>query len=571
MESGRRFTLRWYAARAVPCPDGGWIGTDGNAERKVSTTSVGHAYVMAETAAPPTDARSRAKQPRRIGPGIVVGSICAAVAIGVAQLTAGIVNPEASPIVAVGGTAIDATPEWLKGFAIRTFGANDKRVLLAGIGVTLAVVAVVIGVAAVRRPMAGYAGLAVFGLVGVAAALTRPDGAPIDALPSITGGLAGALMLWMFLPAVAPSFATPAPVRTTPTGIDRRRFFLTGAAGAAAAVVAGGAGRVFAQRFEADASRAAVHLPSSAVTSPARAGTDLTVPGLSPFITSNAEFYRVDTALLVPAVKAEDWRLRIHGMVDHEMTLTFDQLMNRPLIERDITLNCVSNEVGGGYIGNARWLGTRLESILDEVGVDPTADQLVSRSVDGFTVGTPTAVAMDGRDAMLAIAMNGEPLPLDHGFPVRMLVPGLYGYVSATKWVVDIELSTFDAFDAYWIRRGWAQQAPVKTASRIDTPRANARLDAGTVPVAGVAWAQHRGIASVDLRADDGPWMPARLSAEDTVDTWRQWLVMWDATPGDHLLEVRATDQTGAVQTEASAPPFPDGATGYHAIVVQVT
>jgi DMSO/TMAO reductase YedYZ molybdopterin-dependent catalytic subunit len=430
-----------------------------------------------------------------------------------------------------------------------------------------------IGAVATRRPSAGYAGLAVFGLIGVAAALTRPTARPIDAFPSVVGGLAGALMLRTFLRALSPPLSSsPPPEQPAPAGIDRRRFFLTGAAGFAAAVVAGGAGRMFARRFEADASRAAVHLPSTAAaTSGPPAGADLRVPGLPPFITPNEDFYRVDTALLVPAVKAEEWQLRIHGMVERELTITFDQLVARSLIERDITLTCVSNEVGGEYAGNARWLGAPLKDLLDEAGVDPAADQLVSRSVDGFTAGSPTGVVMDGRDAMLAIAMNGEPLPLDHGFPVRMVVPGLYGYVSATKWIVEIELTTFDAFDAYWIRRGWAEPAPIKTQSRIDTPSSSGRLRAGTVPVAGVAWAQHRGIEAVGLRIDGGPWMAAELSTQDTIDTWRQWLVMWDATLGEHELQVRATDQTMMPQTEERAPPFPDGATGYHTVVVQVT
>jgi DMSO/TMAO reductase YedYZ molybdopterin-dependent catalytic subunit len=525
---------------------------------------------MAETMAPPSDAAPRAVQ-RRVGRGVLVGLVCGALAVGVAQLVAGIVRPDASPIVVVGGAAIDATPEWLKSFAIRTFGSNDKTVLLAGIGVVLAVVAAFIGVAALRRPAVGYAGLAVFGLIGVTAAMTRPNARPIDVLPSVVGGLAGALMLSTLLRARSPSATTAHPEQPMPAGMDRRRFFLTGAAGVAAALVAGGVGRVFARRFEADASRAAVHLPSTATTSEPPAGIDLRVPGLSPFITPNEDFYRVDTALLVPAVKAEGWQLGVHGMVERELTITFEQLMGRPLIERDITLACVSNEVGGEYVGNARWLGAPLKEILEEAGVDPLADQLVSRSVDGFTVGTPTAVVVDGRDAMLAIAMNGEPLPLDHGFPVRMVVPGLYGYVSATKWLVDIELTTFDAFDAYWIRRGWAQQAPIKTQSRIDTPRPNARARAGTVPVAGVAWAQHRGIAAVELRVDGGPWIPAELSVEDTVDTWRQWLVRWDATAGEHELQVRATDRAGMVQSEEQAPPFPEGATGLHSVTVRVT
>jgi DMSO/TMAO reductase YedYZ molybdopterin-dependent catalytic subunit len=375
-------------------------------------------------------------------------------------------------------------------------------------------------------------------------------------------------MLRAFLTALGPTDGDEA-APPTPGGMDRRRFVLTGIAGAVAAVAAGGAGRAFGRRFEADASRAAVHLPSPAgAPEPAVAGLD--VPGLSPFVTPNAAFYRVDTALLVPAVKAEDWSLRVHGMVDHELTLTFDELMARPLIEREVTLTCVSNEVGGEYVGNASWLGAPLKDLLEEAGVDAGADQLVSRSVDGFTAGSPTAVLTDGRDAMLAIAMNGEPLPIEHGFPVRMVVPGLYGYVSATKWVVDLELTTFDAFDAYWIRRGWAQQAPIKTESRIDTPRRGADLAAGTVAVAGVAWAQHRGIAAVELRVDDGDWMPAELSEQLSTDTWRQWLVRWEATPGSHQLQVRATDGDGEVQTDRVAPPFPDGATGYHTIGVEV-
>jgi DMSO/TMAO reductase YedYZ molybdopterin-dependent catalytic subunit len=525
---------------------------------------------MAETPVPPAEAPTSASSSAHVWAGIVVGLVCAGVAIGVAQLVAGIMDPSTAPIVAVGSAAIDATPEWLKSFAIRTFGSNDKTVLLAGIVVVLAIVAALIGIAAIRRPRVGYVGLAVMGVLGVAASLSRPDATLADALPSVVGALAGALMLRAFLMAVRPPATDGDRRPPVPAGLDRRRFMLTGIAGAVAAVAAGGAGRAFARRFDADASRAAIRLPSPSAT-PAPATVGLDVPGLSPFVTPNDVFYRVDTALLVPAVKAEDWSLRVHGMVDREVTLTFEELKARPLIERDVTLTCVSNEVGGEYVGNARWLGTPLKDLLEEAGVDPAADQVVSRSADGFTAGSPTAVLMDGRDAMLAIAMNGEPLPLEHGFPVRMVVPGLYGYVSATKWVVDLELTTFDAFDAYWIRRGWAQEAPIKTQSRIDTPRGGAGVPAGAVPVAGVAWAQHRGISAVELRVDGGDWMPAELSEEDTVDTWRQWLVRWDATPGDHRLQVRATDGTGAMQLEDVAPPFPDGATGYHTVTISVS
>jgi hypothetical protein len=255
-------------------------------------------------------------------------------------------------------------------------------------------------------------------------------------------------------------------------------------------------------------------------------------------------------------------------MVDHEMVLTLDDLMARDLIERDITLTCVSNEVGGPYIGNARWVGAPLKPLLEEAGVHPGADQIVSRSVDGFTVGTPTSVATDGRDAMLAVSMNGEALPFTHGFPVRMIVPGLYGYVSATKWITDIELTTFDAYDAYWVQRGWAQQAAIKTESRIDTPRSNAKV--GTVMVAGVAWAQHRGIERVEVRVDDGEWNDATLSTQDTTDTWRQWRWPWQASVGNHTLQVRATDADGETQPEQPLPPFPNGATGWHTVSVTV-
>jgi len=517
---------------------------------------------------PPIDRPGRASK----GVGVATGLIATGVAIGAAQLVAGIVDPQASPIVTVGQAAIDATPEWLKSFAIRTFGERDKDVLVAGIGLVLAAAAIGLGIASVRRPWTGFVGLFGFGAIGVAAALTRPTAGPADALPAVAGAVVGAIALLALESAGPQRQEGPSPEGHRGNGreFDRRRFLLTGAAGVAAAFVAGGAGNLFARRFRADASRAAVRIPTPASRAAPPTGAELRVPGLGPFFTPNERFYRVDTALLVPAVMAEDWRLRVHGMVEREITLDFEQLLSRPLVERDITLTCVSNPVGGRYAGNARWIGAPLRDLLFEAGPDPGADQIVSRSVDGFTLGTPTAVAMDGRDAMLAVAMNGEPLPLEHGFPVRMVVPGLYGYVSATKWVVDIELSRFDAFDPYWIRRGWAERAPIKPMSRIDTPTSFTDLRAGEVAVAGVAWAQHVGIEQVEVSVDGGRWTIAELAAEDTIDTWRQWIYRWDASPGDHRLRVRATDRTGVPQTAERAEPFPDGATGHHEIVVRV-
>ncbi|NEE22067.1 molybdopterin-dependent oxidoreductase, partial [Streptomyces sp. SID7499] len=325
------------------------------------------------------------------------------------------------------------------------------------------------------------------------------------------------------------------------------------------------------------ASRRDVVLPAPASPAgPVPKGAGLRIPGVSSFITPNGDFYRVDTALVVPKVDATAWRLRIHGKgVTRPVTLTFDDLLRRALVERDITLTCVSNEVGGPYVGNARWTGVRLADLLAECGVEPPsrggpADQLVARSVDGMTLGTPVEEVMDGRDALLALGMNGEPLPFAHGFPVRMVVPGLYGFVSACKWLTEIELTTFDAYDPYWVERGWARRAPVKTGSRIDVPRPFARPKAGTVMVAGVAWAQHRGIDTVEVRVDDGPWQKARLAAEDTGDTWRQWSYAWPATRGGHTLTVRATDRTGQVQTGKRTRTIPDGASGRHSVVVTV-
>ncbi|MEB3962189.1 sulfite oxidase, partial [Streptomyces kunmingensis] len=325
------------------------------------------------------------------------------------------------------------------------------------------------------------------------------------------------------------------------------------------------------------ASRGNVVLPAPASkAAPVPRGAALRIGGISPFMTPNDDFYRVDTALTVPRVDATKWRLRLHGKgVARELTVSFDDLLKMPLVERDITLTCVSNEVGGPYAGNARWIGVRLADLLERCGVRPPskggpADQLVARSVDGMTIGSPVEDLMDGRDALLAVGMNGQPLPFAHGFPVRMVVPGLYGYVSACKWIESIELTTFDAYDSYWVERDWARQAPIKTESRIDTPKPFARPERGTVMVAGVAWAQHRGIDKVEVRVDDGPWEEARLAAEDTRDTWRQWSYPWQATKGSHTLTVRATDRTGETQTEKRAPTVPDGASGWHSVVVTV-
>jgi DMSO/TMAO reductase YedYZ molybdopterin-dependent catalytic subunit len=505
--------------------------------------------------------------------GAAIGVLAAAVAIATGQLAGVLIEEQAAPLSAVGSSVIDLAPTAVKEFAISTFGTADKLVLIAGICAVLAILAAVMGTAIMRRRWLVYAGFGGFGALGAVAASTRPGAGSLAVMPSLIAVVCGLVAALMLLRSVQ-------PVRErrdigdipSPLTYERRRFLATGAAVTGVAIVAGVAGRLAgATSSRTKASRAALKIPTPADPAPPiPSGADLRVQGLSPFITPNDRFYRVDTALIVPKIDAADWRLRIHGMVDREIELDIDTLLSRPLIERDITLSCVSNEVGDRYVGNARWIGAPLKPILEEAGVHADADQLVSTSSDGITIGTPTAVLMDGRDAMLAVAMNGEPLPLEHGFPVRMVVPGLYGYVSATKWVVDMELTTFDAFDAYWARRGWAARAPVKTMSRIDTPRAGASVGAGPVPIAGVAWAQHLGIDKVEVQID-GRWHDARLSVEDTTDTWRQWVFDWDATPGIHTIRARATDRSGYTQTSEMVPPAPDGATGWHAIDVNVS
>ncbi|MFJ3904860.1 molybdopterin-dependent oxidoreductase [Streptomyces sp. NPDC090025] len=544
------------------------------------------------TAAPPSADTPPNPGPAAPGPATRTDRLLAAVAgilagyggLAVATVAAVLVRPEAGPVAAVGDAVVDRTPAGVKDWAIRTFGESDKAVLSFGILVLLTLLAAALGGLALRRRAAALTGVAVLGAAGALAAVTRPDSESLtDAWPSLTGAAAAALLLHLLVRRLPSARTAPPPPwaagwRSAPR-TDRRSFLVAGAGvavGATGAMIL--ARSVGSTRSEhAAASRNALRLPKPASPAPAvPPGAQLDVPGISPFVTPDRDFYRVDTALVVPRVDADTWRLRVHGAgVAREREFTLADLMRREVVERDITLACVSNEVGGPYVGNARWLGVRLADLLRACGVRPpsaggTADQLVARSVDGMTIGSPVEDVMDGRDALLAFGMNGEPLPFAHGFPVRMVVPGLYGYVSACKWISSIELTTFAAYDAYWVPRGWSAQAPVKTESRIDTPRPFSRPKAGTVAVAGVAWAQHRGISKVEVRVDDGPWQEAELGAEDSRDTWRQWVHRWQATPGDHTVAVRATDGTGALQTEARADTMPNGATGWHAVSVTV-
>ena len=344
------------------------------------------------------------------------------------------------------------------------------------------------------------------------------------------------------------------------------------AGAAAVAAVAGGGGDLLLRRFSIASSRAAVRLPAPAVRARAvLAGTELSIPGLTPFFTSNASFYRVDTDLVLPQVAPQSWTLKIDGMVSRPVEFSFDELLKMPLTETDVTLVCVSNQVGGPYAGNARWLGVPLAGLLRRAGIRAGADQVLSTATDGMTISTPVAAIMDGRPALLAVGMNGQPLPVAHGFPARMVVPGLYGYTSATKWVTRLTLTTFAAQRAYWTQRGYAAVAPIKVESRIDVPRPLAQLAAGRVTVAGVAWAPATGIAAVEVSVDNGPWQAARLAAADGIDTWRQWMWTWDATSGLHQLQVRATSNAGVTQVSQRAQTFPSGATGWDSAVVTVS
>ena len=500
--------------------------------------------------------------------GAALGLLATFSGLAAAELAVGLIRGSASPVVPVGQVVIDWIPPSVKDWAIDTFGTADKVVLIVGALVTILGLGALVGILAIRGArLAAYALTSVIGIVGAFAVMIRPDPSLGKLMPTIVGTSVSILVLW---------WLGPKPVQVegvdghTMMGPDRRQF-ITGAVGiGSVAVVAGGLGRMLQERFEISGERAALELPTAAegISLPP-ANAELGVEGIESFVVPTSNFYRIDTALVVPQVRRDSWTLKISGLVDNELELTFDDLLARPQIERYITLSCVSNEVGGDLVGNALWQGVRLADILDEAGLQDGAEQIVSRSIDGWTCGTPTEVVMDGRDAILAIAMNGEPLPARHGYPVRMVVPGLYGYVSATKWVTDIVLTGWDDFDAYWVERRWSKLGPVKTMARIDTP-SSGRTVSGEVPIGGVAWAVHRGISRVQVRIDEGEWRDAELGGVPSSDTWVQWVYRWPSEPGSHSVEARAFDGDGVQQPEEPAPVSPDGAQGYHRISLKV-
>ncbi|WP_245847606.1 molybdopterin-dependent oxidoreductase [Dietzia natronolimnaea] len=528
-------------------------------------------------------------QPRaRVTAQIAAGILSTGIALAVGHAVAGLVAPGSSPFLAVADSVVDRAPAAVREATIDALGTADKPALLLSLAGILAVMGVVIGLMERPRRPIGSLLIIALGLTGTLAAVTRPTAGPAWALPTLVGTLLAVVALRLMVGALFPASgggtgggpgdgpatgsgdlasATDEAPASRP-GPDRRRFLVL-AGSAVAVIAAAGATGVAVTRRAADAlaERTGLRLPrvlSRNAAAPVPDGVVPDAPGVTQFLTPNDEFYRIDTALRVPALTTADWRLRIHGMVEREIELDWDSLTSREFLDRIVTLTCVSNEVGGDLAGNATWTGFPIAELLAEAGPLPEADMLLSTSVDGWTAGTPLEALTDGRDALLAVGMNGEPLPLEHGYPVRQVVPGLYGYVSATKWVVDWEVTRFDRASAYWTDRGWGERGPILTASRIDRPAPLAQLDPGPVVVAGTAWAQRRGIDRVEVQVDDGPWNEATLAEEYSIDTWRMWSWTWDAEPGLHTLSVRATDSTGEVQTQTRQPPIPTGATGWH-------
>jgi sulfite oxidase len=493
----------------------------------------------------------------------VVGLLAAASLEAVARLV-GALTGGPSPVVAVGDAVVRLSPPTLTSLAIRLFGTADKAVLLGVVVTAVVVLAAVAGITARTRPAAGAGIAALLAGAGVAAALTGSTARASDALPVLVGAAVALPLLVLGTRRLA---GGPGPQTAGPS---RRTFLLVTGTTAASLVALAVAGQALARRArDAVASRAGLRLPPATTPAPGEP-TGAEVSPRTPFRTPNTDFYRIDTALSVPQLPAEDWSLRVHGMVDRELRLDWGDLTARPALERWITLVCVSNEVGGELAGNAVWHGASLADLLAEAGPDPDADMVLSTSVDGYTASTPLETLLESPDALLAYGMNGEPLPLEHGFPVRMVVPGLYGYVSATKWVVDLEVTRFADATAFWTPRGYAERAPVKVASRIDVPRPFEEVATGRVAVAGVAWSPGPGVDAVEVRVDGGPWQAAAVADVPAPTTWRQWSWAWDAVPGTHTLEVRATDADGTTQTGERAPIKPDGATGWHSVVVRV-
>ncbi len=530
----------------------------------------------------------------------VAGVLAAGAALASGELVASFANPKPGPVVGVASRVIDYAPNWFVEFGKSVFGLADKPALVAGTIIISLLIGAGLGIASRRNPTVGILGFAAFGLLGIiSVGVDAQGGWGIAIISSLVAVAVGVGVLRLLLQTIdgpdtaavglqakstaktagstSGSATTPAIASPTNPPVSRRRFInFAGIIGAAAAVGAFGSRQIRSRSSAALARDGVVFTAADGSTveeivANATTGSVGSTPGISPLVVPNDSYYRIDTALTTPQVDPANWSLTIRGMVDNEVTYTYDELLARAETIAPVTLSCVSNEVGGNLVGNAIWRGIPLSELLDEAGVQDGATQIASRSVDGWNCGFPTEAAFDGRTALVAVGMNDEPLPLEHGFPARLVVSGLYGYVSATKWLKEIELTTIDGFDGYWIPRGWSKLGPIKTQSRIDTPRTGQRFAVGdTLPIAGVAWAPNKGITKVEVQVDDGEWVEATLGESLGADAWIQWMVPWTATEGRHVIAVRATDSTGETQTPQPAPPAPSGATGWHRVGIEV-
>ena len=501
------------------------------------------------------------------------GAVAVGAALAVGELLAGVLPGDPSPLLAVARFVVDIQPPGAKDFIVGIFGEADKLAFQVFIVLVGLAIGAGLGLLSPRRPALAAAILAAFTAAGFAASLRDPDVSP--ALGAATAGIEAFAGIWLLRRLVAIATSPAAPAAAAMPDWTRRSLIRTGGAIAVGSVVLGSVGRLLLERQRAPATPTDVPVaptPASLPSGADLATAELSQAGLTPIVVPNNRFYRIDTAFIPPSVDRDSWSLRVHGMVDREVTLTYAELVALPIVEQYVTIACVSNTVGGKLVGNAKWTGVRLRDVLDMAGVQANADQLVGESVDGFTAGMPVEWVMDPtRTPMIAVAMNDAPLPRDHGYPARLIIPGLYGYVSATKWLASLELTRFDQFEGFWVPLGWAQKAPILTQSRIDVPRDGAGVAAGHVAVAGVAWAMDRGISKVEVRVDDGAWAPASLSTPISKATWVQWLYDWDAPAGSHRIEIRATDGNGDVQTDQLSDPAPDGARGHQVIRVSVS
>lgn len=504
------------------------------------------------------------------------GVLSATTGMAVAHLVAAVTNPAASPVLAVGTAVIDATPTPLKEWAVRELGAADKPILVGTVLLGTLVLAGLAGTLARSRPRTGAVLLAGLVMLAGAAVLLKPDLAPVDLLPVTAALMVGPVTLWLLSRSAGtatPSGAAPAH-RSAPVArsAPSRRIVLVTSASLTAAAAASAATGEWLIRTRAMLGDLVLPRPADPLP-PLPAGLEQRFSGITPLRTPTRDFYRVDTKLAVPIVDQHSWRLRIDGDVEEELTLSYADLLEGragPIVERDITLTCVSNEVGGELVSSARWTGVLLAPLLERAGVGAEADQILSTDVEGFTISTPLSAVLDGRDSMVAIGMNGEVLPRDHGFPARLVVPGLYGFVGATKWLRRMTLTTYDAAPAYWTERDWATDAPIKLSSRVDTPQGLAAIEPGATVIGGVAWAQPVGVARVEVQIDGGRWRPAELGPGVDGDYWRQWYLPWQAASGRHQVAVRCVDSRGNVQSPARATPFPNGSSGVQQVVVMV-